>query len=106
MKEILFICSRNKWRSPTAEFIYKNDGRVKARSAGTTASARVKVSSTMVLSADIIFVMEHEHKKVLQQFFRNEISGKDIIVMDIPDEYEYMDGELIEMIKEIVEGYL
>lgn len=106
MKEILFVCSRNKWRSPTAEYIYSNDKRVKASSAGTASSAKVKVSSGMILNADMIFVMEHKHKKLLQKLFREELLGKHVVVMDIPDEYKYMDSELVAMVKDTVEDYL
>ena len=61
--KLLFICSRNKWRSRTAEDIFKNFVDYEVRSAGTAESARIKVNEKFVLWADIIFVMEREHKK-------------------------------------------
>jgi predicted protein tyrosine phosphatase len=100
---ILFVCSRNQWRSPTAEAIYKNSSTHSVRSAGTSDSARVRLSQTIVDWAELIFVMEHKHKKrILSQF---EVSS-DIIVLDIPDEYGYMDEELVEMIKTSVASYI
>jgi predicted protein tyrosine phosphatase len=60
----------------------------------------------MVTWADIIFVMEKNHKERLLQMFRDDLDGKSIIVLDIPDEYQYMDTELIEMLQLSVEPYL
>ncbi|HEX7457368.1 MAG TPA: hypothetical protein VF301_02950 [Ginsengibacter sp.] len=103
---ILFICSRNKWRSLTAETIYKNMPGIKAKSAGTEPSARIKITAKLIDWADIIFVMEKKHRQRLADKFPGNIINKRIIVLDIPDEYEYMDEELIKTIKISVEPYL
>ena len=66
---ILFICSRNNWRSPTAETIYKSRQGHKFRSAGTEPSAKIGVSSKNILWADIIFTMEKKHKQRLLDKF-------------------------------------
>ena len=100
--KLLFICSRNQWRSPTAEAIYRNVDGVEARSAGTEPSARVRVSAKMIEWADVIYAMEHKHKKRLIENFPAETATKKIIVLDIPDEYQYMDEELVAMIRESV----
>jgi len=50
--------------------------------------------------------MEHKHKKRLLEKFREEMAGKEVVVLDIPDEYQYMDPELIEEIESKVENYL
>ncbi len=86
MPNLLFICSRNQWRSPTAENIYKNVFGVEARSAGTEPSARVHVSQKMIDWADIIFVMEQKHKQRLRDKYS---LNTEVIVLDIPDEYQY-----------------
>jgi predicted protein tyrosine phosphatase len=99
---ILFICSRNLWRSATAETIFKGRGGHHVLSAGTAASARTKVSAKLLLWADLIYVMEHKHKKILQERFRNEIQGKQLEVLDIPDDYQYMDEELVDMLEVMV----
>lgn len=66
---ILFVCSRNQWRSPTAETIYRNDSRLNVRSAGTNASARKTISQTDINWADTILVMENKHKKrIIQEY--------------------------------------
>jgi len=48
MKNILFICSHNQWRSPTAEKVYSKDPRVHARSAGTSPKARHTVNAKII----------------------------------------------------------
>lgn len=105
MLNLLFICSRNQWRSPTAEAVYKNVEGVNARSAGTEPAARARVSAKMLEWADIVFVMEQKHKIGLKQLFP-EIEPHQLVVLDIPDEYQYMDEELVEMIKDSVDGYI
>jgi predicted protein tyrosine phosphatase len=103
---ILFICSRNKWRSPTAEAIYKTSQVHNVKSAGTEPSARIKVSAKLIAWADIIFVMEKRHKQRLIENFPSEIVGKEIVLLNIPDEYQFMDEELIESIQISVRPYL
>lgn len=103
---ILFVCSRNNWRSPTAETIYKVRQDHEVKSAGTEPSAKKIVSAKDILWADIVFAMEKKHKQRLLDNFPKETNGKNIIILDIEDEYNYMDNELIEMIKLSVDPYL
>lgn len=103
---LLFICSRNQWRSPTAETIYKHRQHVQVKSAGTEPSARIRVSAKLIDWADIVFVMEKKHKQRLMEQFTENLSGKRMYVLDIPDEYAYMDEELIESIQTSVASYI
>ena len=103
---ILFVCSRNQWRSPTAEAIYKNYVDLNVKSAGTEPTARIKLNAKNILWADLIFVMEKKHRQRMFEKFPNEISEKKIIVLDIPDEYKFMDKELIEEIEAKVKQYI
>ena len=103
---ILFICSRNNWRSSTAEEIYKNRQDHKVKSAGTEPSARVRVSSKDILWADTIFAMEKKHRQRLEDRFPSETQNKKIIILDIEDKYGFMDKELIELITLSVDPYL
>jgi len=103
---LLFVCSRNQWRSPTAEAIYKNHPEVLARSAGTEPSARIKLTAKMIHWADIIFVMEKKHKERLLHKFPIDSQEKQIIILDIPDEYKFMDAELIDEIQTKVKPYI
>ena len=103
---ILFICSRNQWRSPTAEQIYKNKPGIRVKSAGTASSAKIRLTAKAILWADLIFVMEKKHKQIIMENFSFEAEEKSIIILDIPDDYQYMDQELIEEIQTKVEPYL
>jgi predicted protein tyrosine phosphatase len=102
----LFICSRNKWRSKTAEDIFKDIEGLNVRSAGTSSSARIKVNEKLLNWAEMIFVMEKHHKQWLNQRYSSLLNGKQIVVLEIPDEYQYMDTELVNMLEIALEPYL
>jgi predicted protein tyrosine phosphatase len=103
---LLFVCSRNQWRSPTAEAIFRNSQVHQVKSAGTAASARIKISEKLILWADLIFVMENKHKQRIREQFEWVASSKKIIVLGIPDDYAYMNEELVEILKSAVSPYL
>ncbi len=103
---LLFVCSRNQWRSPTAEEIFKNSQENQVKSAGTEPSARIKITEKLINWADIIFVMEKKHKERIKQRFATMVDEKELIVLDIPDEYQFMDEELVDLIKLSVSPYL
>lgn len=92
---LLFICSRNQWRSPTAEQIWKTRTGFNSRSAGTSPKAKKTVSSVDIRWADFIFVMEQKHQDRLVAKFTRMLEHKPIYILDIPDLYNYMDSELI-----------
>lgn len=92
---LLFLCSRNQWRSPTAEALFQNHPEHEARSAGLSPQARVRVSEKLIDWADVIYCMEKEHRTRLRERFPEALSGKVVIVLDIPDDYPYMDPDLV-----------
>ncbi|WP_343531053.1 protein tyrosine phosphatase [Pedobacter sp.] len=102
---VLFVCSRNEWRSPTAETIYRNHPTIFAKSAGTSSSARIKINQKHIDWAEVIFVMEKKHLQLIEQKFGNHFRQK-IIVLNIEDVYQYMDEELIDELKTKVAAYL
>jgi protein-tyrosine phosphatase len=102
---ILFVCGKNKWRSPTAERIYKNDERVEVRSAGMSGKSKHPISNADIEWANLILVMENGYKSRILGLFRH-LSLPRIEKLDIPDEYEYMDEELIQLIEQRVEFYI
>ena len=103
---ILFVCSRNKWRSRTAETIFKNNQKHNVKSAGTENDARIKVTEKIINWSDLIFVMEKRHKERLKEKFGPVTDTKEIIILDIQDDYKYMDPELIEILETSVSPYL
>ena len=102
MTKLLFICSRNQWRSPTAESLWRREPGFEARSAGTSPRARKTVGAADIRWADMIFVMEQKHKNRLKAEFGRLLEYKPLHVLNIPDEYQYMQPELIEELEAIV----
>ena len=105
-RNVLFICSRNQWRSPTAEQVWRRDARLSVRSAGTSAQARRRVSADDIAWADVIVVMEEKHESKLRAEFGHALDYTPIYVLDIPDEYRYMDPQLVEELERSVAAVL
>lgn len=103
---VLFVCSRNQWRSPTAERMFKRHPVIVARSAGTSPNARRRISPADIGWADVIMVMEGKHRDRIVAEYARLVEHKTIHVLDIPDDYKYMDPELIEILEQTVEPLL
>ncbi|MGP9435507.1 low molecular weight protein tyrosine phosphatase family protein [Ewingella sp. AOP8-B2-18] len=99
---ILFICSRDQWRSPTAEQVWRNYPGLSVKSAGTSRNAKKSVTADMLKWADVVFTMEQKHKNRLVADFSRFLEYKSVHVLDIPDDYQYMDPELVSIVKETV----
>ena len=102
-RKLLFLCSQNKRRSLTAERIFQGIDGIEARSAGTETNARVKVTPGLIGWADIIFGMEKKHIRWIQEKYASELSSKQVICLHIPDDYEYMDEALVELLESSVD---
>ena len=102
---VLFVCSKNQWRSPTAEKIFAEDYGIRTRSAGTSSSARHRINQRDLAWADIIMVMEKRHKTIIKQQFHPR-DYKKIVVLDIADDFQFMDAELIALLQSSVSPYL
>jgi predicted protein tyrosine phosphatase len=104
--KLLFVCSQNRLRSPTAEHHFSLLEGIETVSAGTNRSAEVPLSAELVEWADIIFCMERLHTDRLRQRFGRQIGSRRVICLDIPDRYEYMDPGLIEVLERKVSPHL
>ena len=100
MIKILFVCTANRDRSPTAECIYVERQGVLAKSAGTSSNARIPLSEDLIRWADIIICMENRHKLHIEKAYAGIIVAKTIEYLDIPDIYPYMHQVLIETVRE------
>lgn len=103
---LLFVCSRNRWRSPTAEALFRDDPHYVARSAGTENGARIKVTAAHIGWADLIFCMERKHAERLRQRFPEVLAGKRIVTLRIPDDYALHDPALIARLRTVLPPYL
>ncbi|MHC0465068.1 arsenate reductase/protein-tyrosine-phosphatase family protein [Kosakonia cowanii] len=104
--KVLFICSRNQWRSPTAEQVFRRHPSLNVRSAGTSRNAKKRVSYELLQWADVICVMEQKHKNRLVAEYGRVIAFKPLHVLDIPDDYLFMDPQLIAIFEDIVPATL
>ena len=99
MKKLLFVCSENRLRSPTAEEVFSNYENVEAIGCGTNHDAATTISGDLIEWADVIFVMEKSHRNRVSKKFRGHLRGKRMICLDIPDEYDRMQPELIRLLE-------
>ena len=97
---ILFVCTANKLRSPTAEDVFRGWPGVDTISAGTDSSAPRPLTKVLVASADMIFAMETHHRERIRKKYKQRPPDNRIITLHIPDEYERGDPELVALLKE------
>ncbi|HIG75117.1 MAG TPA: phosphotyrosine protein phosphatase [Bacteroidetes bacterium] len=106
MPRVLFVCSRNRRRSPTAERLYQNTPGVEALSAGTAPDAEVRVSLDLIEWADLIVCMEPRHARALQRDFGPHLADARILTLHIPDDYEPDDPALVHLLRQRLAGRL
>jgi predicted protein tyrosine phosphatase len=100
--KILFVCSQNRFRSLTAERVFEGVPGLEVRSAGTQPDARIVVTEGHLGWADIIFLMEKSHLNRLRRKFPEALRGKRAITLHIPDDYTFMQPELVMELRERV----
>jgi predicted protein tyrosine phosphatase len=106
MKNLLFICSRNRLRSPTAEQVFATRKGVETDSAGLAPDAATPLSGEQLEWATHIFVMEKVHKTKILKQFAGYVHDKKIICLNILDDYDYMDPALMQLLEARVGPYL
>ncbi len=95
---VLFICARNRRRSPTAEAVIGALPGVETDSAGVQPDADVVVSLDQIEWAELIVVMENRHRRALQSRFGSHLRARRIVSLAIPDDYDFMDPALVDLI--------
>lgn len=101
---VLFLCGRNQWRSPTAARVFAHRAGLHVRAAGLSSKSPRVVNQSDLDWADVVFVMEREHSARLRDRFGRPKAK--LYVLEIPDEYTFMDPELVALLEERVEAYL
>jgi predicted protein tyrosine phosphatase len=96
---VLFLCSKNRLRSPTAEHIFADTPGLETDSAGLNRDADVRLSDEQIEWADLLVAMEQTHRTKLTRNYSSTLRGKRIIVLGIPDNYDFMDEDLISLLK-------
>ncbi len=97
-RRILFLCSRHRLRSPTAEQVFRDWPELEVDSAGLAPDADTPLSAEQVAWTELILVMENAHRQRLQSRFAGALRGKRVVVLGIPDDYGFMQPELVELL--------
>ncbi|MEK6287715.1 MAG: phosphotyrosine protein phosphatase [Acidobacteriota bacterium] len=104
--KVLFVCEANRLRSPTAETVFSGRPQLEVKSAGVGKQATVPVTTELLEWADLIFVMEKRQRNIIHSAFKEIYLRKRIICLYIPDQFELMDPELVQLLEERVTPYL
>jgi len=102
---ILVVCGRNKKRSRTAEYIFKNDDRFNIRSAGLSPKSDRKISEKDLNWADLVLVMETGQRAKVRELYKH-LELPEIEILNIPDDYEFMDEELVSILTDRINDSL
>jgi predicted protein tyrosine phosphatase len=105
-KRVLFVCEGNLHRSPTAERMYATTPGIKVRSAGLSSLARVQLTHELLTWADVVFVMERRLRRLIMQRFGPLMEGKELICLDIPDDFQADQAELVTLLAERLAPHL
>jgi predicted protein tyrosine phosphatase len=97
---VLFVCQFNRRRSATAERVFSKDPGLDVRSAGTSGGALVKVNARMLEWADIVFIMDADQQRWLDQHFSGDPTPTRIVNLDIADDYPFLDPRLVALLQE------
>lgn len=103
--KLLFVCTKNRLRSPTAEHHFSQFDGVVAMSAGTSKDADTRLTKELVSWADIVFCMEAAHVARVNRRFRTSLA-RDVVCLSIPDRYGYLDKALIAILERKVIPHL
>ena len=98
---LLFVCGRNRLRSPTAEAIFAGEG-VETQSAGVSPDADTPLDAEAIAWADVIFFMQAEHRAKAARQFGAALRGKRSVCLAIPDRFGYMDAALVDLLRKKV----
>lgn len=106
VRNVLFVCRWNRCRSATAERVYAKRPDLHVRSAGTSSDALVQVNLRMLDWADTIFIMDPEQQRALEAMFPDHPAVARAICLDIPDDYLFLQPELVALLEERLKTHL
>lgn len=95
---VLFLCRHNRMRSPTAERLFAKRPDLEVRSAGTSSDALTRVNARMLEWADLVFIMDDQQRRSLGRRFDGHPTLEHLICLDIPDDFTFMQPELVELL--------
>lgn len=105
-RRYLFVCGKNRLRSPTAEHLFSGVPGIETLSAGINRDADELLTDELVAWANVIFVMERAHRKKVQTKHRAALHGRRVVVLGIPDNYAFMDPALVVLLRSKMRPWL
>ncbi len=106
VQHVLFVCYQNRRRSATAERLFCKRTDLDVRSAGIGPEALVRVNARMLEWADFVFVMEEGHRRELQRMFPGHPALEQVVCLEIPDEFAFLDPRLVDLLESRVAHHL
>jgi predicted protein tyrosine phosphatase len=103
---VLFVCRQNRSRSATAERIFRKRPELDVRSAGTDLDALVHINAQMLDWAQLVFIMDDDQRTAMNQLFPEHPALERLVCLDIPDDYVFLDPDLVVLLEERVEPHL
>lgn len=103
---MLFLCHYNMTRSATAERLFCKRPDLDVRSAGTSPDALARVNALMLEWADVIFIMDDVQRRSLESMFPDHPALERLVCLDIPDNYTFLEPELVKLLEERVPRHL
>jgi len=103
---VVFVCTQNRLRSPTAEAIFRASPAWEVASAGTARDAEVALTRDLLEWADVAVCMEKRHRDWIRARMRGALPDDRLLTLGIPDDYEFMDPELVALLERLVPGRL
>jgi predicted protein tyrosine phosphatase len=106
MQKVLFICSQNRLRSPTAEQVFSQYPGIECSSAGLSHGAQNPLTGELLEWADVVFVMERIHRSKLSSHFKKYLHNQRVVCLDIADNHAFMAPELVRLLEMRVKPHL
>lgn len=106
VRRVLFVCQLNRSRSATAERLFCKRPDLDVCSAGTSEDALVRVNERMLEWADLVFTMDREQERALEQMFPDHPAIDRIICLDIRDEFSFLQPDLVKLLEQRVTPHL
>ncbi|ADV67157.1 low molecular weight protein tyrosine phosphatase family protein [Deinococcus maricopensis] len=99
---VVFVCAQNKLRSPTAEAVFRADATLEVTSAGTNRDAETVLTRDLLAWADVAVCMEKRHRDLIRARFRGVLPDDRLVTLGIPDKYDFMDADLVDLLARLV----
>ena len=103
---VVFVCTQNKLRSPTAEVVFRESPDWEVASAGTARDAETPLTRDLLEWADVAVCMEKRHRDWIRGKMKGALPDDRLLTLGIPDDYEFMDPDLVDLLERLVPGRL